>query len=180
MKRKKRKIRHLTSFSPTSRAATKDRNRNPAAREYRIGDTVNKTLRLGLEEDGDEFSSAKTSKIPKAVYFALLKSFQQNFQSRFFNSPTRRIDHSRCRMWAGGVRQNASLRTAIIDFIILGSISSSQTSRPAVAIVRQLEMSGGVLCALWSVLGPVAVCGTARQRSALAHSPGLNIVIKHA
>jgi 2-oxoisovalerate dehydrogenase E1 component len=57
------------------------------AGKYRIGDTVNKTLRLGLERDKDRVIFGEDIEDPKGGVFRLTQKLSTEFPDQVFNSP---------------------------------------------------------------------------------------------
>src|SRR3982750_307360 len=57
------------------------------AGKYRIGDTVNKTLRLGLEENPDRIIFGEDIEDPKGGVFRLTQKLSTDFPQQVFNSP---------------------------------------------------------------------------------------------
>src|SRR5207244_2666230 len=57
------------------------------AGKYRIGDTVNKTLRLGLEEDPRRVIFGEDIEDPKGGVFRLTQKLSTEFPKQVFNSP---------------------------------------------------------------------------------------------
>src|SRR5207237_8216044 len=55
--------------------------------KYRIGDTVNKTLRLGLEEDKGRILFGEDIEDPKGGVFRLTQKLSTEFPKQVFNSP---------------------------------------------------------------------------------------------
>src|SRR5712664_4259853 len=55
--------------------------------KYRIGDTVNKTLRLGLEEDAQRILFGEDIEDPKGGVFRLTQKLSTEFPMQVFNSP---------------------------------------------------------------------------------------------
>src|SRR5438477_4060734 len=55
--------------------------------KYRIGDTVNKTLRAGLEEDPRRIIFGEDIEDPKGVVFRLTQKLSTKFPNQVFNSP---------------------------------------------------------------------------------------------
>ncbi|MBA2585609.1 MAG: 2-oxo acid dehydrogenase subunit E2 [Chthoniobacterales bacterium] len=57
------------------------------AGKYRIGDTVNKTLRLGLQRDGNRIIFGQDIEDPKGGVFRLTQRLSTEFPEQVFNSP---------------------------------------------------------------------------------------------
>src|SRR6267143_4371470 len=146
--------------------------------KYRIGDTVNKTLRLGLEEDARRILFGEDIEDPKGGVFRLTQKLSTEFPRQVFNSPLAEstILGVACGLAAYGKRPVFELQ--FIDFIYPGfnqlvSYISSLRWRsfgnwtcPAVIYAPY----GGYLPggSLWH---------SQANESALAHYPGLSVVI---
>src|SRR5262249_38426478 len=55
--------------------------------KYRIGDTVNKTLRVGLEEDPQRILFGEDIEDPKGGVFRLTQKLSTEYPKQVFNSP---------------------------------------------------------------------------------------------
>jgi 2-oxoisovalerate dehydrogenase E1 component len=55
--------------------------------KYRIGDTINKTLRLGLKENGDRIIFGEDVEDPKGGVFRLTQKLSTEFPAQVYNSP---------------------------------------------------------------------------------------------
>jgi 2-oxoisovalerate dehydrogenase E1 component len=146
--------------------------------KYRIGDTVNKTLRLGLEEDGRRILFGEDIEDPKGGVFRLTQKLSTKFPRQVFNSPLAEstILGVACGLAAYGKRPVFELQ--FIDFIYPGFnqlVTNISTLRwrsfgnwkcPAVFYAPYgAYLPGG---SLWH---------SQANESALAHYPGLNIVV---
>src|SRR6058998_570073 len=146
--------------------------------KYRIGDTVNKTLRLGLEEDRRRILFGEDIEDPKGGVFRLTQKLSTEFPKQVFNSPLAEstILGVACGLAAYGKRPVFELQ--FIDFIYPGFnqlITNISTLRwrsfgnwkcPAVIYAPYgAYLPGG---SLWH---------SQANESALAHYPGLNVVI---
>ena len=146
--------------------------------KYRIGDTVNKTLRLGLEKDGRQILFGEDIEDPKGGVFRLTQKLSTQFPKQVFNSPLAEstILGAACGLAAYGKRPVFELQ--FIDFIYPGfnqlvtNISNLRWRSfgnwkcPAVIYAPYgAYLPGG---SLWH---------SQANESALAHYPGLNIVI---
>ncbi|MGB9474048.1 MAG: thiamine pyrophosphate-dependent enzyme [Candidatus Udaeobacter sp.] len=146
--------------------------------KYRIGDTVNKTLRLGLEEDPRRILFGEDIEDPKGGVFRLTQKLSTEFPKQVFNSPLAEstILGVACGLAAYGKRPVFELQ--FIDFIYPGfnqlvtNISNLRWRSfgnwkcPAVIYAPYgAYLPGG---SLWH---------SQANESALAHYPGLNIVI---
>ncbi|HZR04515.1 MAG TPA: thiamine pyrophosphate-dependent enzyme [Candidatus Udaeobacter sp.] len=148
------------------------------AGKYRIGDTVNKTLRVGLEEDPRRMIFGEDVEDPKGGVFRLTQKLSTAFPKQVFNSPLAEstILGVACGLAAYGKRPVFELQ--FIDFIYPGFnqlVTNISTLRwrsfgnwkcPAVIYAPYgAYLPGG---SLWH---------SQANESALAHYPGLNVVI---
>jgi 2-oxoisovalerate dehydrogenase E1 component len=146
--------------------------------KYRIGDTVNKTLRAGLEEDSRRILFGEDIEDPKGGVFRLTQRLSTEFPKQVFNSPLAEstILGVACGLAAYGKRPVFELQ--FIDFIYPGfnqlvtNISNLRWRSfgnwkcPAVIYAPYgAYLPGG---SLWH---------SQANEAALAHYPGLNIVI---
>jgi 2-oxoisovalerate dehydrogenase E1 component len=146
--------------------------------KYRIGDTVNKTLRVGLEEDSRRILFGEDIEDPKGGVFRLTQKLSTEFPKQVFNSPLAEstILGVACGLAAYGKRPVFELQ--FIDFIYPGFnqlVTNISTLRwrsfgnwkcPAVIYAPYgAYLPGG---SLWH---------SQANESALAHYPGLNIAI---
>jgi 2-oxoisovalerate dehydrogenase E1 component len=148
------------------------------AGKYRIGDTVNKTLRAGLEEDPRRILFGEDIEDPKGGVFRLTQKLSTEFPNQVFNSPLAEstILGVACGLAAYGKRPVFEVQ--FIDFIYPGfnqlvtNISNlrwrsfGNWTCPAVIYAPYgAYLPGG---SLWH---------SQANESALAHYPGLNVVI---
>jgi 2-oxoisovalerate dehydrogenase E1 component len=146
--------------------------------KYRIGDTVNKTLRVGIEEDPQRILFGEDVEDPKGGVFRLTQKLSSEFPEQVFNSPLAEstILGVACGLAAYGKRPVFELQ--FIDFIYPGFnqlVTNISTLRwrsfgnwkcPAVIYAPYgAYLPGG---SLWH---------SQANESALAHYPGLNVVI---
>src|SRR5881398_2698494 len=146
--------------------------------KYRIGDTVNKTLRAGLEDDSRRILFGEDIEDPKGGVFRLTQKLSTEFSKQVFNSPLAEstILGVACGLAAYGKRPVFELQ--FIDFIYPGFnqlVTNISTLRwrsfgnwkcPAVIYAPYgAYLPGG---SLWH---------SQANESALAHYPGLNVVI---
>ncbi|MFZ0917233.1 MAG: thiamine pyrophosphate-dependent enzyme [Candidatus Udaeobacter sp.] len=146
--------------------------------KYRIGDTVNKTLRAGLEEDPRRILFGEDIEDPKGGVFRLTQKLSTEFPKQVFNSPLAEatILGVACGLAAYGRRPVFELQ--FIDFIYPGfnqlvtNISNLRWRSfgnwkcPAVIYAPYgAYLPGG---SLWH---------SQANESVLAHYPGLNVVI---
>ncbi|HEY4271311.1 MAG TPA: thiamine pyrophosphate-dependent enzyme [Candidatus Udaeobacter sp.] len=154
-----------------------DREILPAGK-YRIGDTVNKTLRAGLEEDQRRVVFGEDIEDPKGGVFRLTQKLSTEFPEQVFNSPLAEstILGVACGLAAYGKRPVFEMQ--FIDFLYPGFnqlVTNISTLRwrsfgnwkcPAVIYAPYgAYLPGG---SLWH---------SQANESALAHYPGLNVVI---
>jgi 2-oxoisovalerate dehydrogenase E1 component len=146
--------------------------------KYRIGDTVNKTLRAGIEADPQRVLFGEDIEDPKGGVFRLTQKLSSEFPKQVFNSPLAEstILGVACGLAAYGKRPVFELQ--FIDFIYPGFnqlVTNISTIRwrsfgnwkcPAVIYAPYgAYLPGG---SLWH---------SQANESALAHYPGLNVVI---
>jgi 2-oxoisovalerate dehydrogenase E1 component len=146
--------------------------------KYRIGDTVNKTLRAGLEDDPQRILFGEDIEDPKGGVFRLTQKLSTEFPKQVFNSPLAEstILGVACGLAAYGKRPVFELQ--FIDFIYPGfnqlvtNISNLRWRSfgnwkcPAVIYAPYgAYLPGG---SLWH---------SQANESALAHYPGLSVVI---
>jgi 2-oxoisovalerate dehydrogenase E1 component len=146
--------------------------------KYRIGDTVNKTLRSGLEDDSRRILFGEDIEDPKGGVFRLTQKLSTEFPNQVFNSPLAEstILGAACGLAAYGKRPVFEVQ--FIDFIYPGfnqlvtNISNlrwrsfGNWTCPAVIYAPYgAYLPGG---SLWH---------SQANESALAHYPGLNVVI---
>src|SRR5438552_3516918 len=148
------------------------------AGKYRIGDTVNKTLRAGLEEDPRRIIFGEDIEDPKGGVFRLTQKLSTEFPKQVFNSPLAEstILGVACGLASYGKRPVFELQ--FIDFIYPGFnqlVTNISTLRwrsfgnwkcPAVFYAPYgAYLPGG---SLWH---------SQANESVLAHYPGLSVVI---
>src|SRR5881394_751540 len=146
--------------------------------KYRIGDTVNKTLRAGLEEDPRRILFGEDIEDPKGGVFRLTQKLSTEFPKQVFNSPLAEstILGVACGLAAYGKRPVFELQ--FIDFIYPGFnqlVTNISTLRwrsfgnwkcPAVIYAPYgAYLPGG---SLWH---------SQANESALAHYPGISVVV---
>ena len=146
--------------------------------KYRIGDTVNKTLRAGLESDTRRVLFGEDIEDPKGGVFRLTQKLSTEFPKQVFNSPLAEstILGVACGLAAYGKRPVFELQ--FIDFIYPGFnqlVTNISTLRwrsfgnwkcPAVIYAPYgAYLPGG---SLWH---------SQANESALAHYPGLNVLV---
>ena len=169
---------NVTALPRSAPAATKiDKEILPPGK-YRIGDTVNKTLRVGLEEDPRRILFGEDIEDPKGGVFRLTQRLSTEFPKQVFNSPLAEstILGVACGLAAYGKRPVFEVQ--FIDFIYPGFNqlvtnisnlrwrSSGNWKCPAVIYAPYgAYLPGG---SLWH---------SQANESALAHYPGLSVVI---
>jgi 2-oxoisovalerate dehydrogenase E1 component len=146
--------------------------------KYRIGDTVNKTLRVGLEDDSRRILFGEDIEDPKGGVFRLTQKLSTEFPRQVFNSPLAEstILGVACGLAAYGKRPVFELQ--FIDFIYPGFnqlVTNISTLRwrsfgnwkcPTVIYAPYgAYLPGG---SLWH---------SQANESAFAHYPGLSVVI---
>src|SRR5438094_1615898 len=146
--------------------------------KYRIGDTENKTLRAGLEEDPRRIIFGEDIEDPKGGVFRLTQKLSTEFPKQVFNSPLAEstILGVGCGLAAYGKRPVFELQ--FIDFIYPGFnqlVTNISTLR--------WRSSGNWKCPLviYAPYGAYLPGGSLwhsqANESALAHYPGLSVVI---
>src|SRR6266513_926602 len=146
--------------------------------KYRIGDTVNKTLRAGLEEDPRRIIFGEDIEDPKGGVFRLTQKLSTEFPKQVFNSPLAEstILGVGCGLAAYGKRPVFELQ--FIDFIYPG-INQLVTN---ISTLRWRSF-GQWKCPLvmYAPYGAYLPGGSLwhsqANESALAHYPGLSVVI---
>src|SRR5438046_10583550 len=146
--------------------------------KYRIGDPVKKTVRAGLEEDSRRIIFGEDIEDPKGGVFRLNQTLSTDFPKQVFNSPLAEstILGVGCGLAAYGKRPVFELQ--FIDFIYPGFnqlVTNISTLR--------WRSSGNWKCHLviYAPYGAYLPGGSLwhsqANESALAHYPGLNVVI---
>src|SRR5881296_1923435 len=146
--------------------------------KYRIGDTVNRTLHAGLEEDPLRILFGEDIEDPKGGVFRLTQKLSSEFPKQVFNSPLAEstILGVACGLAAYGKRPVFELQ--FIDFIYPGF-------NQLVTNISNLRWRsfGNWKCpvVIYAPYGAYLPGGSLwhsqANESALAHYPGLNIVI---
>ncbi len=148
------------------------------AGKYRIGDTINKTLRLGLERDKRRVIFGEDIEDPKGGVFRLTQKLSTEFPEQVFNSPLAEstILGVACGLAAYGKRPVFELQ--FIDFIYPGFnqlVTNISTLR--------WRSFGNWTCpmVLYAPYGAYLPGGSLwhsqANESAFAHYPGLSVVI---
>ncbi|HEX4630667.1 MAG TPA: thiamine pyrophosphate-dependent enzyme [Chthoniobacterales bacterium] len=146
--------------------------------KYRIGDTINKTLRLGLQESGDRIIFGEDVEDPKGGVFRLTQKLSTEFPKQVYNSPLAEstILGVACGLASYGKRPVFELQ--FIDFIgpawnqLVTNLSTLRWRSfgtwkcPAVIYAPYgAYLPGG---SLWH---------SQANEAALAHYPGINVAI---
>src|SRR5438105_1208513 len=146
--------------------------------KYRIGDTVNKTLRAGLKKDPRRIIFGEDIEDPKGGVFRLTQNLSTDFPKQVFNSPLAESTILGVACGLGSYGKRPVFELQFIDFINPGwnqLVTNLSTLRwrsfgtwkcPAVIYAPYgAYLPGG---SLWH---------SQANESALAHYPGINIVI---
>ncbi len=154
-----------------------DKNILPPGK-YRIGDTVNKTLRAGLEEDPRRIIFGEDIEDPKGGVFRLTQKLSTDFPKQVFNSPLAEstILGVACGLASYGKRPVFEVQ--FIDFIYPG-FNQLVTN---MSILRWRSFGNwkcpAVIYAPYGAYLPGgSLWHSQANESALAHYPGLSIVI---
>ena len=146
--------------------------------KYRIGDTVNQTLRKGLGENGDRIIFGEDVEDPKGGVFRLTQKLSTEFPGQVFNSPLAEstILGVACGLAAYGKRPVFELQ--FIDFIYPG-FNQLVTN---MAILRWRSFGNwkcpAVIYAPYGAYLPGgSLWHSQANESALAHYPGVYVVI---
>jgi len=146
--------------------------------KYRIGDTVNKTLRAGLKEDPRRILFGEDIEDPKGGVFRLTQKLSSEFPKQVFNSPLAEstILGVACGLAAYGKRPVFELQ--FIDFIYPGF----NQLVPNISNLRWRSFGNwkcpAVIYAPYGAYLPGgSLWHSQANESALAHYPGLNVLI---
>ena len=146
--------------------------------KYRIGDTINKALRAGLEKDSRRIIFGEDIEDPKGGVFRLTQKLSTDFPKAGLQFSARGVDDSGCRLRSRLVREAAGFRVAVYRFHQPGlEPARHQSLDVALAFVWHVDMPGRDLCSVWRVSSRRQPLAQPGQRGALAHYPGINIVI---
>src|SRR5256884_6048590 len=146
--------------------------------KYRIGDTVNKTLRAGLEEDPRRIIFGEDIEDPKGGVFRLTQKLSTEFPKQVFNSPLAEstILGVPCGLAAYGRRPVFELQ--FIDFIYPGfNQIPTDISTLRWPSFGRWEWPAVIYAPYGAYLPGGSLWHSQANESALAHYPGLNIVI---
>ncbi len=148
------------------------------AGKYRMGDTVNKTLRAGLEEDPRRIICGEDVEDPKGGVFRLTQKLSTEFPRQVFNSPLAEstILGVACGLASYGKRPVFEVQ--FIDFIYPG-FNQLVTN---ISILRWRSFGNWTCPAvIYAPYGAYLPGGSLwhsqANESALAHYPGLSVVI---
>ena len=158
-------------------AATIDREIIPPGK-YRIGDTVNKTLRLGLEENLARIIFGEDVEDPKGGVFRLTQKLSTDFPKQVFNSPLAEstILGVACGLASYGKRPVFELQ--FIDFIYPG-FNQLATN---ISTLRWRSFGNWKCPAVFyapygAYLPGGSLWHSQANESVLAHFPGISVVI---
>src|SRR5438309_725166 len=146
--------------------------------KYRIGDTVNKTLRLGLEEDARRILFGEDIEDPKGGVFRLTQKLSTEFPKQVFNSPLAESTILGVACGLGSYGKRPVFELQFIDFIGPG----------------WNQLVTNICCLRWRSFGqwkcPMVIYApygaylpggslwhSQANEAALAHYPGLSVVI---
>src|SRR2546428_2094179 len=146
--------------------------------KYRIGDTVNKTLRLGLEEDPRRVIFGEDIEDPKGGVFRLTQKLSTEFPNQVFNSPLAESTILGVACGLGSYGRRPVFELQFIDFIGTG----------------WNQLVTNICCLRWRTFGqwkcPMVIYApygaylpggslwhSQANEAALAHYPGLSVVI---
>src|SRR6266567_2232819 len=146
--------------------------------KYRIGDTVNKTLRLGLEEDRRRILFGEDIEDPKGGVFRLTQKLSTEFPKQVFNSPLAEstILGVACGLAAYGKRPVFELQ--FIDFIYPGfNQLVTNISNLRWRSFGNWQCPAVIYAPYGAYLPGGSLWHSQANESALAHYPGLNVVV---
>ena len=146
--------------------------------KYRIGDTVNKTLRAGLEEDPRRILFGEDIEDPKGGVFRLTQKLSSEFPNQVFNSPLAEstILGVACGLAAYGKRPVFEVQ--FIDFIYPGfNQLVTNISNLRWRTFGNWKCPAVIYAPYGAYLPGGSLWHSQANESALAHYPGLNVVI---
>src|SRR5438067_8479118 len=149
--------------------------------KYRIGDTVNKTLRLGLEENAGRILFGEDSEDPKGGVFRLTQKLSTEFPKQVFNSPLAEstILGVACGLAAYGKRPVFELQ--FIDFIYPGfNQLVTNISNLRWRTFGNWKCPAVIYAPYGAYLPGGSLWHSQANESALAHYPGLIVVVPSA
>ena len=148
------------------------------AGKYRIGDTVNKTLRAGLEDDPRRILFGEDIEDPKGGVFRLTQKLSTEFPKQVFNSPLAEstILGVACGLAAYGKRPVFELQ--FIDFIYPGfNQLVTNISNLRWRTFGNWKCPAVIYAPYGAYLPGGSLWHSQANESAFAHYPGLNVVI---
>src|SRR6184192_2772647 len=146
--------------------------------KYRIGDTVNKTLRAGLEDDSRRILFGEDIEDPKGGVFRLTQKLSSEFPKQVFNSPLAEstILGVACGLAAYGRRPVFELQ--FIDFIYPGfNQLVTNISNLRWRTFGNWKCPAVIYAPYGAYLPGGSLWHSQANESALAHYPGINVVI---
>src|SRR5437868_131620 len=146
--------------------------------KYRIGDTVNKTLRAGLKEDSGRILFGEDIEDPKGGVFRLTQKLSTEFPKQVFNSPLAEstILGVACGLAAYGRRPVFELQ--FIDFIYPGfNQLVTNISNLRWRTFGNWKCPAVIYAPYGAYLPGGSLWHSQANESALAHYPGLSVVI---
>ncbi len=146
--------------------------------KYRIGDTVNQTLRLGLKEDARRVIFGEDVEDPKGGVFRLTQKLSTEFPKQVFNSPLAEstILGVACGLAAYGRRPVFELQ--FIDFIYPGfNQLVTNISNLRWRTFGNWKCPAVIYAPYGAYLPGGSLWHSQANESALAHYPGLTVII---
>ena len=146
--------------------------------KYRIGDTVNKTLRVGLEEDPRRILFGEDIEDPKGGVFRLTQKLSTEFPKQVFNSPLAEstILGVACGLATYGKRPVFELQ--FVDFIYPGfNQLVTNISNLRWRTFGNWKCPAVIYAPYGAYLPGGSLWHSQANESAFAHYPGLNVVI---